>query len=340
MNTEVKKSEVVVADVKPTKQIVVVQDPIHILDTGRFEHLQRIATVMARCNLIPDGLCTTGTGDAREYLPEHTVIANCFLVVNQAVRWGMDPFAVTQCVSVVHGRLCYEGKLIAAVLEAKLGLQLEYEISGQGDAMAIVVSGAVDGRPVVDSQGRLKTVTGSVADWKTTNSGSPWAARGGHPRMLRYRGAREWARVYAPGLMLGVYSDDEMADLSDDARANRARNVTPIDEARQARQERPKPPDPNAPTKPPTPPDPTTSAPAAPTTAAGPRPPDPAAAAEAKPDTGRLEANMITQIRQLESPKDCAIWLRDSRAMRASLPAEAQARVEEAFYKHQEGLPR
>jgi hypothetical protein len=50
------------------------------------------------------------------------IMANCFLVVNQAVRWNMDPFAVAQCVSVVHGKLCYEGKLIAAIIEAKLGI--------------------------------------------------------------------------------------------------------------------------------------------------------------------------------------------------------------------------
>ena len=207
-----------------------VTDVIPVLDTARFEHMQRVAVVMAASNLIPDGLCMTRGEDGKlQLLPEAQIKANCFLVVNQAVRWGMDPFAVAQCVSVVHGKLCYEGKLIAAVIEAKLGINLEYAITGQGEAMKVVVSGAIDGEPVVDSKKQPKTVKGTVADWKTDGKGSPWAARR-ISRMLRYRGAREWSRVHTPGLMLGVYSDDEMEALSsEDRRAMRARDVTPRD---------------------------------------------------------------------------------------------------------------
>src|SRR6185437_11744430 len=104
--------------VRKDKEVRIVSDPIPVLDTARFEHMQRIATVMAASNLIPDSLCMTGEKDNKALLPQAQVIANCFLVVNQAVRWGMDPFAVAQCVSVVHGKLCYEGKLIAAIIEA------------------------------------------------------------------------------------------------------------------------------------------------------------------------------------------------------------------------------
>ncbi|MCA1458041.1 hypothetical protein I6F35_33450 [Bradyrhizobium sp. BRP22] len=208
------------------QEVRVVSDPIAVLDTARFEHMQRIATVMARSNLIPHSLCFEKDDEGKLVpLPIDVVTANCFLVVNQAVRWNMDPFAVAQCVSVVHGKLCYEGKLIAAVLEGKLGVELEYEITGLGDAMRVVVSGAVNGKPVLDSKGRPKEIDGTVGEWKTTGRGSPWDAKGGHKRMLRYRGAREWGRVYAPGLMLGVYSDDEMEDLNASHRAQQARLV-------------------------------------------------------------------------------------------------------------------
>ena len=194
-------------------QVRVVADPIPVLDTARFEHMQRIAMVMARSNLIPDTLCFEKDGDKKVPLELEMVTANCFLVVNQAVRWNMDPFAVAQCVSVVHGKLCYEGKLIAAVLEGKLGVELEYEISGEGEAMKVVVTGTVNGKPVLDSKGNPKIVEGTVGEWKTDGRGSPWGAKGGYRRMLRYRGAREWGRIHSPGLMLGVYGDDEMEDL-------------------------------------------------------------------------------------------------------------------------------
>ncbi|HWW46274.1 MAG TPA: hypothetical protein VNZ94_00345 [Xanthobacteraceae bacterium] len=217
--------------VRKPPEIRVVSDPIAVLDTARFEHMQRIANVMAHSNLIPDALCTEKDekGD-KVYLPIERVTANCFLVVNQAVRWNMDPFAVAQCVSVVHGKLCYEGKLIAAVIEGKLGFELEYEIEGTGDSMKVVVSATRDGKPVLDSKGKPKVAEGTVGEWKTEGRGSPWNARGGHPRMLRYRGAREWSRIHSPGLILGVYSDDEMEDLNAAHRARFSPSIVPSDQ--------------------------------------------------------------------------------------------------------------
>lgn len=205
---------------KPT-EIRVVTDPIPVLDTARFEHMQRIARVMACSNLIPDSLCMMGNGDKKELLPAEQINANCFLVVNQAVRWGMDPFAVAQCVSVVHGKLCYEGKLIAAVIEAKLGIRLQFKWDDKpGDNLGITVIGHFP------NEDEPRTVQGTVGDWKTEGKGSPWTPKQSR-KMLAYRGAREWGRLHAPSLMLGVYSDDELGDLSDNSRAHRARDISP-----------------------------------------------------------------------------------------------------------------
>lgn len=208
---------------KPS-EIRVVTDPIAVLDTGRFEHMQRIAGVMAHSNLVPHSLCMIKEGTEMVPLPLETVVANCFLVVNQAVRWNMDPFAVAQCVSVVHGKLCYEGKLIAAVLEAKLGIRLKYKWDGKaGEQSGIEVSGTFP-------DGSIESVRGTVTEWKTTGAGSPWGQAKNYQRMLAYRGAREWCRLFAPGLMLGVLSDDEIEVLADEGRGARARDVTPRDE--------------------------------------------------------------------------------------------------------------
>lgn len=212
--------------VRAQREIRVVEHRIDVLDTAKFEHMQRVATAMASMSLIPEALTHEKDSSGNlEPLPFETVVANCFLVVNQAVRWNMDPFAVAQCVSVVHGKLCHEGKLIAAALDSNLGVKLEYEITGQGENMRVVVSATDrDGNVVRDSKGNPKTVEGSVAEWKTTGKGSPWSAPGGYPRMLRYRGAREWGRVHESAVMLGVYAPDE---FDDDARSAAARDVTP-----------------------------------------------------------------------------------------------------------------
>lgn len=203
---------------RPVRQVV--EDVIPILDTARFEHMQRIATIMANASLVPEALRTFKEGDKTLPLPFEAIMANCFLVVNQATRWGMDPFGVAQCLSIVKGKFCYEGKLVAAVLDAKLGVALRYAYNDKvGDALGVVVSGVVDGEE--------KTIEGSVGAWKTTGSNSPWTSQQNHRRQLAYRGAREWARIHKPALMLGAYTDDEIDDLQEVARSNRARDISP-----------------------------------------------------------------------------------------------------------------
>jgi hypothetical protein len=220
------------------RQQIQVIDPVPLMDTGSFEHLQRIASAMARSSLIPDCLRMTKVVDEDGYpvkengkavvelLPYESILANCFLVVEQAVRWGASPFAVAQCVSVVRGKLCYEGKLVAAIVEAKLGVRLTYTYDGKsGDQRGIVVSGKIGG------ESEVRIVTGTVGAWKTNGNMSPWKNAENHERMLAYRGAREWARRHAPGIMLGVYTDDEMSDLQSGGRTTQLRGIEPVRDA-------------------------------------------------------------------------------------------------------------
>ncbi|WP_152045455.1 recombinase family protein [Aureimonas psammosilenae] len=219
------------APARAPREIMPTDDAVPMLDTAKFEHMQRIANVMASTSMIPDTLRKVKNGGSEVDLSPGQVIANCFLVVNQAVRWGMDPFAVAQCVSIVHGKLCYEGKLVSAVLDAKLGTKLHHHLIGSGEARRIYLSD----RPF--DEGVIAKLTpgirlfdrrmfdGSVAEWKTDGKGTPWTPKN-FDRMLIYRGTRDWARIYEPAIMLGVYTPDEMLDLSETARSNRARDVT------------------------------------------------------------------------------------------------------------------
>jgi hypothetical protein len=180
-----------------------VADPAAIasLNTQMFDHMWRVAAAMAACSVVPESLRTSGSGDRKVPLDETVVRANCFLVVNQATRWGMDPFAVMQHVAVVHGKLVYEGKLVAGVLQAKLGIDLTYAYDGDPSRETFSVT-------VSDTRGR--TVTGTVAQWRTSGNNSPWGKPADWRRQLAYRGAREWARMHEPAVMLGVYSRDEI----------------------------------------------------------------------------------------------------------------------------------
>lgn len=164
------------------------------LTPSSFEAAERIAGLMAKC----------GT------LPKHLVgqPADCFRIVVQAAKWGMDPFAVAECTALVHGRLSYEGKLVHAVLLAMgtIAEPLDFTYNDKaGEDLEITVTGTLRRSTIT------KSITGTVKDWKTDNVF--WKKM---PReMLAYRGTRTWARLYAPQAIMGVVTPDEMEEIRD-----------------------------------------------------------------------------------------------------------------------------
>lgn len=150
-----------------------------------------LAGIMAQASLVPTHL----QGKA----------GDCLLVVMQAQRWGMDALSVAQCTSVVRGKLCYEGKLVAAVLYAMGAIEgrLKYKYSGDGDNRKIVVTGRVRG------ENEDVSIEGTVGKWKTDNA----AWKNQPDDMLAYRGTRQWARRYAPESLLGVNTPDEIEEI-------------------------------------------------------------------------------------------------------------------------------
>lgn len=185
---------------EPKKEIRVVEDqsPIaYLMDTAHFEHLQRVSKLMAMASLTPKHLQGTS--------PEQT-LANCFRVVNQALRWGFEPFAVADETYVVHGRLGYQGKLVAAVINARAGLtkRLSCSYAGAGNDRTITISGQFSG----EDQPRIITL--SVAQAKTDNQ--MWIRD--PDQKLWYSGVIKWARRHCPEIILGVLTDDELDRIS------------------------------------------------------------------------------------------------------------------------------
>lgn len=165
---------------------------------------------------IPEALQLADTLATSNLIPAHLQDkpGDCLLIIMQAQRWGMDVLSVAQCTSVVHGRLCYEGKLVAAVLYSMGAVdgRLHYAISGEGQSASIVVTGTPHGGS------GPQTVSGSVKDWRTFGKDkqgnqikNAWDTI--PEDMLVYRGNRQWARRYAPEALLGVYTPDEMEDV-------------------------------------------------------------------------------------------------------------------------------
>lgn len=147
----------------------------------------KLAELMAGSGLVPEKL-QKKPGD-------------CLMIIMQAIRWEMDPFAVAQECSVIQGKLMYSGKLVAAVVNARgnLSKRLSFSYAGSGDARTVTVSGQRHG------ESTPRVVDAILRDAKTSNT--MWVKQ--PDQQLAYHGARKWARLHAPELMLGVGSPEE-----------------------------------------------------------------------------------------------------------------------------------
>ena len=147
----------------------------------------RLAEMMATAKLVPVALQKSP--------------ADCLMVIQQAIRWDMDPFAVAQECSVIQGKLMHSGKLVAAVVNARGNLadRLSFSYEGEGDNRTITVTGRLQGEV------SPRTVDVKLSEAKTANR--MWTTQ--PDQQLMYHGTRVWARRHTPELMLGVYSPEE-----------------------------------------------------------------------------------------------------------------------------------
>ena len=184
------------------------------LDDSLFNKCYRLAQVMA------SGKCT---------IPKHLQGSegDCFAVIGQALRWGMDPFAVAQKTHLVSGTLGYEAQLIIAVINnrAPISDRMKFEYFGdwskvktkedKSDDVGVICRATVIG----DDEPTELSLT--MAQVGTVRNSPLWAA---DPRQqLAYLAAKRFSRLHFPDVIMGVYTPDELADRGNEA----PRNITP-----------------------------------------------------------------------------------------------------------------
>jgi|GEM_PF-5495004 len=166
----------------------------------------KLAQAMASAKMVPNHL-QGSPGD-------------CLMVIEQAMRWQMSPFAVAQATAVVRGKMCFEGKLVAAAIQTSGVLEgrLNYDFEGEGQGRKVICSGLIRGEK------KSRSVEVLLKDAKTDNQ---WWTKT-PDQMLSYHSARVWARRHTPEVMLGVYAPEEF-----DAPSGPVVDVTPTQESRQ-----------------------------------------------------------------------------------------------------------
>lgn len=169
----------------------------------------------------------------------------CFAVTSQAMRWNMDPFALAQKTYTTddNAPLAYEGQAIIAALNNSplLSTRLFFEWGGAWDKIigrfvwkdSTKKTDENTGKPKKylakawddnDEQGLWCTVTATLVGEKEPRvlqlflmqarvRNSPlWVE---DPRQqLAYLASRRWGRLYAPDVIMGVYTPDELAEIS------------------------------------------------------------------------------------------------------------------------------
>lgn len=200
-----------------------------ILDSASMDSMMRLADFMAK---------------GRATIPEHLrgSPADCAAVVMQAIQWKMNPFAVAQKTHLVNGTLGYEGQLVNAAIQSSNVTRDRFNYEWFGAWDKIIGKTRVVTVPEKGKKGDKDYKKGyqfhapdydlndeiglGVRIWATLRGESAprelelllvqasvrnsplWAT---DPRQqLAYLAVKRWSRLYAPDVILGVYTPDEL----------------------------------------------------------------------------------------------------------------------------------
>jgi hypothetical protein len=172
-----------------------------IFSPTAMQQLNQIATLMA------SSVCT---------IPKHLQgnVGDCFAIALQASQWGMSPFSVAQKTHLVNGTLGYEATLINSVIQLSGAIKgrFHYEYKGEGSKLSCRVGAIIKGEEDVTWSSWL------CVDSVTTKNSPLWKTN--VPQQLGYLQVKNWSRLYCPGAILGVYSDDELETIKPEKEIN------------------------------------------------------------------------------------------------------------------------
>ena len=137
--------------------------------------------------------------------PPEVQRANARLVINAALTYEMDPFALAKYSFVVGGKLDFNGLVYKALADHRAGLaeKLSVQYAGEGDDRLVIVSGRLAG----ESQPRTVEahyLEARTVERKGARKGQVTSQWEDVDQMLAYHGCRRWVRRHVPGVLLGL----------------------------------------------------------------------------------------------------------------------------------------
>ncbi len=164
-----------------------------------FEAGQRICKMLSSSSLVPN----IYQGN----------VANTFIALEMATRTGSSPLAVMQNLYIVHGRPGWSAQFVIAALNACGKFSpLRFEMSGEGDKRSCK-AWAIEHGTGERLEGPPVSVEMAKAEGWYGKNGSKWQTM--PELMLRYRAATFFGRLYAPDILMGMRTSEELQDSVD-----------------------------------------------------------------------------------------------------------------------------
>lgn len=217
--------------------------PMSLLTGSGFDQLQRVAKALCASTLVPAQYRAftevKSYGKVTGHTPNPAGLPNCVVALNMAMRMGADPLMVMQNLYVIEGRPSWSSQfIIAAINSCGRFSPLRFEISAPGKEEVVKYTAIVwkSGNKSEEARSTkiqhrtcrawvIEKETGERLDGPTvsmqmaidegwlTKNGSKWQTM---PEiMLRYRAASLFGRLYAPELLMGLQTQEEVHDFID-----------------------------------------------------------------------------------------------------------------------------
>lgn len=182
-------------------------------NASSFELAQRMARALTSSKLVPD----TFQGDSN--------IGSAMIALEISQRLQASPLMVMQNLNVIHGRPAWSSQFIIAALNSCGRFSpIRFDVEGDGDEKSCIAwaydkstGDRLDGPPV--------SIAMAKAEGWHSKGGSKWKSM--PDLMLRYRAAAFFGRLYAPDILMGMQSVEEVVDVGERHRkSGKASSVT------------------------------------------------------------------------------------------------------------------
>jgi len=222
---------------------------VGFFDLAGFELMQRVAKMLSSSTLVPSAYRAFKEvkeyGQVTGYEDNPAALSNCVVALNMAQRMGADPLMIMQNLHIIEGRPSWSSTfIIASINNCGRYSPLRFELSKPGEPTVVEYTvtewktpeGGGKKRPVEVKKKvtvRHQTCKAWVIEKETgerlespevsiqmaideswlTKKGSKWQTI--PELMLRYRCASFFGRLYAPELLMGLQTTDEIQDTID-----------------------------------------------------------------------------------------------------------------------------